>query len=82
MDAMTASALFNGGTIGIDAEMSTLEFEFSEAARAGRRKAWKAPPNPYQSGAFRKYADRVGPARKGAVTHSGGAKEAVCYAEV
>lgn len=82
MDAMTVSALLNGGTIVIDAEMGTLEFECRRAARTGRRKAWKAPPNPYQSGAFRKYADRAGPARKGAVTHSGGAKEAVCHAEV
>jgi dihydroxyacid dehydratase/phosphogluconate dehydratase len=46
------------------------------------RKAWKAPPNSYQSGVLRKYADQVGPARKGAVTHAGGAKEVICYADI
>ena len=28
-----------------------------------RRKAWKAPANPYESGTFRKWADQVGPVR-------------------
>jgi dihydroxy-acid dehydratase len=54
----------------------------SEAELARRRKAWKAPANPYQSGVLRKYADQVGPARKGAVTHPGGKAEVVCYADI
>ena len=58
--------------IAIDAEKGTLDLEVSEAELAKRRKAWKAPANPYQSGVLRKYADQVGPARKGAVTHAGG----------
>ena len=33
-----------------------------------RRAGWRAPANPYQSGALKKYADQVGPARYGAVT--------------
>jgi dihydroxy-acid dehydratase len=82
MDARTVSALFNGAMIGIDSENGAFEVELSEAALAGRRKAWKAPPNPYQSGALRKYADQVALARKGAATHSGGVKEAVCHAEI
>ncbi len=49
---------------------------------AKRRRTWKAPPNPYQSGALRKYADQVGPAHKGAVTHAGGKAEVVCYADI
>ena len=72
----------NGDTILIDAENGTLDLEVSEAELAKRRKAWKAPPNPYQSGVLRKYADQVGSARKGAVTHAGGSKEVVCYADI
>ena len=74
--------LKDGDMIAIDAEKGTLDLELSEAELGRRRKAWKAPPNPYQSGALRKYADQVGPARKGAVTHAGGAKEVVCYADI
>jgi dihydroxy-acid dehydratase len=72
----------NGDTIVIDAEKGTVDLEVSEAELAKRRKAWKAPPNPYQSGVLRKYADQVGSARKGAVTHAGGSKEVVCYADI
>jgi dihydroxy-acid dehydratase len=72
----------DGDTIVIDAEKGTLDLEVSEAELAKRRKAWKAPPNPYQSGVLRKYADQVGSARKGAVTHAGGSKEVVCYADI
>ena len=56
----------------------------SRRRRAGgeRRKSLEAPPNPYQSGALRKYADQVGPARNGAVTHAGGKAEVVCYADI
>ena len=36
----------------------------------------------YQSGVLRKYADQVGAARKGAVTHAGGKAEVVCYADI
>jgi dihydroxy-acid dehydratase len=72
----------DGDTIVIDAEKGTLDLEVSETELAERRKAWKAPANPYQSGVLRKYADQVGSARKGAVTHAGGSKEVVCYADI
>src|SRR6201988_1236697 len=42
--------LRDGDTISIDAEKGTLDLEVSEAELAKRRKAWKAPANPYQSG--------------------------------
>jgi dihydroxy-acid dehydratase len=53
-----------------------------EAELAERRKAWVLPANPNQSGMLRKYADQVGPAHKGAVTHAGGNAEVVCYADI
>jgi dihydroxy-acid dehydratase len=72
----------NGDIISIDAETGTLDLEVSKTELAKRRKAWQPPANPYQSGALRKYADQVGPARKGAVTHAGGKAEVVCYADI
>src|SRR5256714_6343819 len=74
--------LRDGDMISIDAEKGTLDLEVSEAELAKRRKAWKPPANPYQSGVLRKYADQVGAARKGAVTHAGGKAEVVCYADI
>ncbi|MEI9901344.1 MAG: dihydroxy-acid dehydratase [Hyphomicrobium sp.] len=74
--------LKDGDIISIDAVNGTLDVELSEAELAERRKTWKAPANPYQSGAIRKYADQVGPAYKGAVTHAGGKAEVVCYADI
>ncbi|MCC7251552.1 dihydroxy-acid dehydratase [Hyphomicrobium sp.] len=72
----------DGDIIAIDADKGTLDLEVEAAELERRRKAWKAPPNPYQSGAIRKFADQVGPARYGAVTHAGGKAEVVCYADI
>ncbi|MGH8514323.1 MAG: dihydroxy-acid dehydratase, partial [Gammaproteobacteria bacterium] len=72
----------DGDIISIDAVKGTLDVELSEAELAERKKNWKAPANPYQSGAIRKYAQLVGPASKGAVTHAGGKAEVVCYADI
>ena len=72
----------NGDMISIDAIEGRLDLEVSEAELARRRGAWKPPANQYQSGVLRKYADQVGAARKGAVTHAGGKAEVVCYADI
>ena len=72
----------DGDMITIDADKGTLDLEVSAEELAKRKAAWKAPANPYQSGVLRKYADQVGPARKGAVTHAGGKAEVVCYADI
>ena len=74
--------LKDGDIISIDAEKGTLDVEIDAAELERRKKDWKAPDNPYQSGVLRKYADQVGPARKGAVTHAGGKAEVVCYADI
>ena len=74
--------LKNGDVIVIDAEKGTLNLELSEDELARRRAAWKPPVNMYQSGALRKFADQVGPARYGAVTHAGGKAELHCYADI
>ena len=72
----------DGDIIAIDAEKGTLDLEVPAKELEARRKAWKAPANPYQTGALRKYADQVGPARYGAVTHAGGKAEVICYADI
>ena len=72
----------NGDIIAIDAERGTLDLEVDAAELERRRKAWQEPLNSYQSGALWKFADQVGPARKGAVTHPGGKAEVVCYADI
>ncbi len=72
----------DGDMIAIDADKGTLDLEVSKAELDQRRKSWKAPANAYQSGVLRKYADQVGSARKGAVTHAGGKAEVICYADI
>ena len=72
----------DGDIISIDADAGTLELEVDESELAVRRQSWTAPANDYQSGVLRKYADQVGPARMGAVTHAGGKAEVVCYADI
>jgi dihydroxy-acid dehydratase len=72
----------DGDIITIDAEKGTLDLEVPAAELEKRRKDWKVPPNAYQSGALRKFADQVGPARYGAVTHAGGKAEVICYADI
>ncbi|MEM9028603.1 MAG: dihydroxy-acid dehydratase [Pseudomonadota bacterium] len=72
----------NGDMISIDAESGVLDLEVDPAELERRRAAWSPPSNDYQSGVLRKYADQVGDARYGAVTHAGGKAEVVCYADI
>ena len=74
--------LRDGDVIVIDADKGTLDVNLSDTELASRRQAWKPLPNNYQTGALRKYADQVGPAVNGAVTHAGGKAEVVCYADI
>jgi dihydroxy-acid dehydratase len=71
----------DGDIVSIDAETGRLDLEVSEEELTKRRSAWSAPQNSYQSGVLWKYAQEVGPARMGAVTHPGARKEAICYAD-
>jgi dihydroxy-acid dehydratase len=72
----------DGDIIEIDAEKGSLDLNVGSDELARRKAVWKSPDNPYRSGAIRKYADQVGPARYGAVTHAGGKAEVVCYADI
>lgn len=72
----------DGDVISIDAVNGTIEVALSDEELAARAKTWKARTTDYQSGAIWKYAQTVGSARDGAVTHPGGAKETHCYADI
>ncbi len=72
----------DGDIIAIDAEKGTLDLEVPEEELARRRAEWKPRPTIYTSGALYKYAQLVGPARYGAVTHPGAKAEIVAYADL
>ncbi len=74
--------LKNGDKIVIDAEAGTIDMMIPEDEIAARRAAWKPRPTNYNSGAIWKYAQLVGPAHLGALTHPGAAAETHCYADL
>jgi dihydroxy-acid dehydratase len=74
--------LRDGDVISIDAEAGTIEVALSNAELAVRAKAWAPKPAAFGSGVLWKYAQTVGDAEKGAVTHPGGAAELRCYADI
>jgi dihydroxy-acid dehydratase len=72
----------DGDTIAIDAEAGTIELHVDAAILDERRKAWQPRRHDYQSGALWRYAQNVGAARSGAVTHPGGASETHMFADI
>jgi dihydroxy-acid dehydratase len=72
----------NGDIIELDAVAGTLNVKLTDAELAERKKSWKPRENSAGSGALWKYAQQVGPAVNGAVTHPGGAGEKSCYADI
>ena len=60
----------------------TLNVKLSDAELAERQNQWKPRATNDTSGAIWKYAQQVGPAVDGAVTHPGGAHEKQCYADI
>ena len=74
--------LENGDMIEIDAEAGRLDVELDAATLDARRARWQKRESIYGAGTLWKYAQTVGPAEKGAVTHPGGAAERHCYADL
>ena len=74
--------LQDGDTITIDAETGTIDVDLDEAELAKRREAWKPRGTDYNAGAIWKYAQTVGSAEKGALTHPGGKAETHMYADI
>src|SRR6202166_2302650 len=74
--------LQDGDMIEIDAEKGTLDVKLTKSELEQRARTWKPPADEVTSGYLWKYAQQVGPARKGAVTHPGGSVEKECYADI
>jgi dihydroxy-acid dehydratase len=74
--------LEDGDIIEIDAAAGTLNVKLSDEELAQRKTKWRARATNHTSGALWKYAQQVGPAVGGAVTHPGGAHEKQCYADI
>jgi len=77
-----AGMLQEGDIIEIDAEAGVLNVKLTDAELAERRTKWAPRQTNHTSGALWKYAQQVGPAVDGAVTHPGGAHEKQCYADI
>ena len=74
--------LEDGDIIRIDAEAGTLDVKLSEAELEARRAKWQPRETDYTSGVLQKYAQLVGSARDGAVTHPGGKAEKKMFVDL
>jgi dihydroxy-acid dehydratase len=72
----------NGDMIEIDAETGSIDLLVDASVLEARKKAWTPRQNDYGSGALWRYAQNVGPAYQGAVTHPGAAGERHVYADI
>ncbi len=75
--------LKDGDMITLDAVTGEISVALSDAELAARKAAWTGPRETmYATGALWKYAQLVGQARDGAVTHPGGKAERHVYADI
>jgi dihydroxy-acid dehydratase len=74
--------LKDGDEIEIDAEKGTISVDLSEEEIKKRRSQWKEKELNFGSGTLWKYAQNVGEATNGAVTHPGAFKEKKSYADI
>ncbi len=72
----------DGDPIRIDAEAGTIDLLVDAGLLAERRARWQARENDYGAGALWRYAQNVGPAYKGAVTHPGAKAERHVFADI
>jgi dihydroxy-acid dehydratase len=72
----------DGDEIMIDAETGVIDLNVPAEVLKERRKHWTPRATDYGSGAIWRYAQNVGPAYKGAVTHPGGSAETHVYADI
>ena len=74
--------LRDGDIIELDAEKGTLNVNLTASELDRRAKEWKPRADEFTSGYLWKYAQQVGSARSGAVTHAGASVEKACYADI
>ncbi len=71
-----------GDEISIDANKGTIDLNVAPDILAARKAKWLPRETGYGSGALWRYAQNVGPAYQGAVTHPGAVKEKHVYADI
>ncbi|MGH6953257.1 MAG: dihydroxy-acid dehydratase, partial [Alphaproteobacteria bacterium] len=74
--------LRDGDVIRIDAVAGRLDVELTKAVLDKRRRSWRPPKAEFGSGVLWRYAETVGPAFKGALTHPGARAERQAYADI
>lgn len=74
--------LKDGDIIVLDAVEGILNVQLSDAELATRKESWRPKETQFGSGVIWKYAQTVGPAQTGAVTHPGAKNEVRIYADV
>jgi dihydroxy-acid dehydratase len=74
--------LRNGDVITLDAVAGTIHVHLSDDELAARRADWRPRATDYNSGAIWRFAQTVGPAHLGALTHPGAAAETHCFADL
>jgi dihydroxy-acid dehydratase len=72
----------DGDIISIDAEAGTIDLDVAADVLAERRARWQPRAHDYQAGALWRYAQNVGPARFGALTHPGAKAETHVFADI
>jgi dihydroxy-acid dehydratase len=72
----------DGDMIHIDAAAGTIDLDVPADVLAARRVAWQPRAHDYQSGAIWRFAQNVGSARQGAVTHPGARAETHVFADI
>lgn len=72
----------DGDIIRIDAHSGTLDVKVSDEEMQKRKANWKPRKTNYNSGALHKYAQLVGSAREGAVTHPGAKAETHVFVDL
>ncbi len=74
--------LKDGDEIEIDAEKGSISVNLSDEEIKKRKSQWKPKDSNFESGTLWKYAQSVGDATNGAVTHPGAFKEKKIYADI
>ncbi len=82
MEGGPIGLLKDGDVITIDADTGEMSVALSDAELAERRKAWTPKKPDFGSGVLWRYAQTVGPARDGALTHPGAKNEVRAYADI
>ncbi len=82
MEGGPIGLLKDGDIINIDADTGEMSVALSDAELAERRKAWTPKKPDFGNGVLWRYAQTVGPARDGALTHPGARNEVRAYADI